>query len=191
MDANTSRIAIGFLLYLSISLGHADSVYVNDSLRVGVRTEPNNNVAPIGVVTTGMQLEVIQRQADYVKIRTQQGLEGWIKDSYVVPEPPAMIKLQQLQKEYDDLHARVGKHADQVKTTETTNKSLSQQIQSLQSENSQLQQALIEEQQRNHKSVSSFLWPVLSYLLICAIGVLLGVIWHRRQAMKRLGGLRV
>jgi SH3 domain protein len=191
MDANTSRIAIGLLLYLIISLGHADSVYVNDSLRVGVRTEPSNSVAPIGVVTTGMQLEVIQRQDDYVKIRTEQGLEGWIKNSYVVPEPPAMIKLQQLQKEYDDLRARVGKHADLIKTTETTNKSLSEQIQSLQSENSQLQQALLEEQQRNRESVGTYLWPILSYLLICVVGVLIGVIWHRRQAMKRLGGLRV
>ena len=191
MDANTSRIAIGFLFYFIISFGHADSVYVKDSLRVGVRTEPSNSVAPIGVVVTGMQLEVLEKRDDYVRIRTDKGLEGWIKDTYVEAEPPAMLKLEQLQKEYDKLRSRVGKHDDMIKTTETTNKSLNQQIDSLKSENTELRDALQEEQQRHRESVTSYLWPILSYIVVGAIGVLIGVVWHRRQAMKRLGGLRV
>ena len=74
MDTNTSRIAIGFLFYLIISLGHADSVYVKDSLRVGVRTEPSNSVAPIGVVVTGMQLEGLERRKDGIPVPSSSWL---------------------------------------------------------------------------------------------------------------------
>lgn len=53
--------------------------YVNDSLRIGVRAEPNTSVAPQNVVITGMQLEVLEREGSYIKIRSDDGVEGWIK----------------------------------------------------------------------------------------------------------------
>lgn len=190
MDGNSTRTAIGLLLLVITSILHADSVYVKDSLRVGVRTEPSNSIAPIGVVLTGMQLEVLERSGGYVKIRTDRGLEGWIKNSYVDTEPPAIIKLKRLQSEYDQLKSRVGKHDDLLKTTETTNKTLNEQIDTLKSSNAELQLALAKEQHTNSQSVSSYFWLALSYIAFCAAGIGIGVTWHRRLAMKRLGGLR-
>ena len=158
---------------------------------MGVRTEPSNSVAPIGVVLTGMQLEVLERNDEYIKIRTNQGLEGWIKTTYVDEDPPAIIRLNQLQQEYDQLRSRVGKHDDMLKSTESTNKSLTQQLDALKTANAELQQALAKEQQRKSESVSSYFWTILASICFAVVGVMIGVVWHRRQAMKRLGGLRV
>lgn len=186
-----SRIITGCLLYFLMSVVHAESVYVKDTLRVGVRTEPSNSVAPIGVVLTGMQLKILETRDDYVKIRTEEGLEGWIKHTYVDKEPPAMIKLQQLQKEHAQLLARVGKHDGMLTTVETTNKSLTQQNDALKRTNTELKLALTKEQQRNSQSVSSYFALIFAYLGVFVLGLIIGIIWHRRQAMKRLGGLRV
>ena len=70
-------VLVAFLM-LSIPLAGAETVYVTDNLRIGVRPEPDNNAPPVGVVISGMKLEVLKRSDDYVKIRSSEGVEGWI-----------------------------------------------------------------------------------------------------------------
>lgn len=191
MEANISRTIIGCLLFIVMNLLHAESVYVKDTLRVGVRTEPNNSIAPIGVVLTGMQLDVLERRDDYIKIRTDKGLQGWIKETYVEAEPPAMLRLEQLQKEYDQLRARTGKHDEMIKSTAATNKTLGQQVDELNRTNAELKLKLKQEKNRNRDSVGSYFWSVLTYLGVFLLGIGGGLLWYRRHTMKRLGGLRV
>ena len=79
------KLLIIFCLFSGISLNvFAESVYVSDNLRVGVRPEPDNGYAPVGVVTTGMKLDVLERKEGYLKVRTDTDLVGWIKDIYVI-----------------------------------------------------------------------------------------------------------
>ena len=69
-----SNIILLFALLLGFSsLLQAQDVYVKDTLRVGVRAEPGNHLAPFSVVTTGMKLSVLEQQGDFVKIETEQG----------------------------------------------------------------------------------------------------------------------
>lgn len=191
MDDLTSRIAITFIfLILSVTV-HAETVYVQDSLRIGVRTEPGNNATPIGVVVTGMRLDVLERNNDYVKIRTEKGLEGWIKESYVAKDVPAVIQLEELQKEYNQFKSRVGKHDELLKSSESANRSLSTELDEQKNQNEELQREVVRLKQVQSQSAGSYVWLVLSYVLIAVLGVAAGIAWHRRQAMKRLGGLRV
>jgi SH3 domain protein len=191
MDDLISRIAITFtFLVLSVSV-LAETVYVQDSLRIGVRTEPGNNATPIGVVVTGMRLDVLDRNNDYVKIRTEKGLEGWIKESYVAKDVPAIIQLEELQKEYSQFKSRVGKHDELLKSSEIANKSLSTELEELKTSNAELQRELVSVKATHSQSAGPYVWLILSYVLIAVLGVAAGIAWHRRQAMKRLGGLRV
>ena len=188
-------IISGSLLLLLSSLSLAETAYVSDNLRVGVRPEPENT-APVGVVTSGMKLEVLDRDGAYIKIRSENGQQGWIKDIYVVSEPPAIIQLEQLK-------VRGGKVQAQLKTLEENNnvlqqanQSLSEKIEELEEQRNryQLERA---KQQANHLSGGeaedhfSWLWWILAIIVLASIGFVSGINWYRQHVMKRLGGLRV
>ncbi len=185
------------LLYLILLLlpvqAFAQTVYVNDTLRVGVRPEPNNEVGPVSVVVTGMKLEVLERSDAYLKIRTDKGVEGWIKDIYVTNDLPAQLKLAKLAKEHEKLLAQIGNQDDLVKTAEINNVSLLKEVDTLKKSNTGLRLRVLKAEKTGdgaELSVTILLYALLFIVLVIA-GFALGVLWYRGQAMKRLGGLRV
>ena len=93
----------GSTVLLFSTVLQAETAYVTDTLRVGIRPAPDNQTAPIGVVKTGMQFKVLETIDGFVRIKTDSDLEGWIRDSYVVKDPPAMIKLEALQQQQGTL----------------------------------------------------------------------------------------
>jgi len=171
----------------------AESVYVNDILRVGVRPQPNNDIGPVSVVITGMKLEVLERSDAYLKIRTDKGVEGWIKDIYVSNKLPAQLELARLNKQHVKLLAEAAGKDELVRKTELANASLGEEVDTLKKANTDLRQQLLKAQESFKSEDSS--WPIILYLILfVAMAVVmfaLGVAWHRNQAMKRLGGLRV
>ena len=188
-----TRILTVLLFCLSLPLNVlADTVYVNDQLRVGVRTEPSNSVAPIGVVTTGMQLDVLERRAGFIRIRTVQGMEGWISESYVTDDKPAALIVEELQEQNRKLGEMTTQKDKLIKTAESATAKLGKENTELQDRNEQLRLQLLEARQAaTEPEVSPYTWSVILALLMGVAGFGVGVLWHRRQAMRRLGGLRV
>jgi SH3 domain protein len=173
----------------------AEQVYINDTLRVGVRPSPSSSSAPIAVVTTGMRLQVVDRVDGYLKIRGDDDIEGWIKDIYVVADAPSVIKLHQLQKKYAVAMDKV-KHlqSDLQVATEAT-QMLSEQLESQKMDTSKLQQELARKVglQRLEETQHSLMWWIGLFVIpiLCFAGFYSGIVWYRNQTMKRLGGLRV
>ena len=168
----------------------AKSVYVNDQLRVGVRPEPSQVVAPIGVVLTGMKLEVLAKKDIFIKIRTKDGLEGWIKNIYVTDKTPAILRLKDMNRKYQE----VQKQLDDIEKTraalEEANSILNDKIDTLKVQRAELQRNQAIQIVSSVKSATSgmqIVWLVISLIL----GLALGYFWHRHQSMKRLGGLRI
>lgn len=187
------RITTLILLAWSIPfVSHAETVYVNDSLRVGVRSEPNNSVAPHGVVVTGMQLEVLEHTGGYIRIRSASGVEGWIRDAYVSPDKPAKLKLAALQAEQAKLTAQLASQDKQLKDENTRATAMSTELEKLKTTNRELQSRLAATStaKASDKTIGYILYA--AWLALLGIGgFIAGVVWHRKQAMKRLGGLRV
>lgn len=193
------RILRQFLLF-SLILGlplwaAAEQVYINDTLRVGVRPVPSSSAAPIAVVTTGMRLQVIDRVDGYLKIRGDDDIEGWIKDIYVVAEAPSVIKLQELKKKYALVQKKV-KHlqTDLQVATEAT-RMLSEQLKAQKADTSRLQVELARKMgvQRLEEAQHSLIWWIGLFIIpiLGFAGFYGGIAWYRTQTMKRLGGLRV
>lgn len=184
------RIATFTLLLWSIPLlSLAETVYVSDNLRVGVRSAPNNNIAPHGVVITGMRLEILKHAGRYIKIRNDKGVEGWIKDTYVTPDKPAKLLLQALQAEQAKLRAQLSQQRNTIKDATSKAAAMSVEVASLKTANSELQSHLrsaMSDTGRN-KTVGYVLYAAWLVMLGVA-GFVVGVIWQRKQAMKRLGG---
>ncbi len=185
-------IASIFVLGLvSNTLSHAQEVYVKDSLRVGVRTEPGNKLSPVSVVTTGMKLTVLESSGNYIKIKSANNIVGWVKKTYISPEPPARIHLQQLQEKHQKLQSDLAKQTKVARAAELNARSLGEEISQLKRTNAELRIQLDDQHSENMVSGLSYVWKFGLFLLFCIIGFVGGLIWHRSYAMKRLGGLRV
>ncbi len=183
----------GLGLFLLSSIVQAKMIYVNDNLRVGVRAEPSSQIAPFSVVVTGMRLEVLEQRSGYMKIRTNKGEVGWVKDVYVSEQPPAVMRIEKLKARYQDLQQQMQAQEETIKILETANLSLNNQIDSLKKDRSrwQLQKARSDYLQQGAVNGRFWWWISLAGLLLVAAAFTSGMLWHRQQAMKRLGGLRV
>jgi SH3 domain protein len=186
-----------FLPVLLLSLfsvpaqAETDFVYINDVLRVGVRPEPDSRVTPIGVVVTGMKLEVLDRRENYVQIRTDKGLTGWIKGIYVTQEPPAVIQLKQLKDGQKDANEKLDELQQNLKVLQEANNTLNEQVDQLKSERSELQMRLAQNtsgQQQNHHF---WIWWLIGLCGVAVAAFTGGIAWHRQETSRRLGGLRL
>ena len=190
---NTLRISSLTLLVWSIPvLSLAETVYVSDNLRVGVRAEPNNSIAPHGVVITGMSLEVLERSNGFIKIRNASGVEGWIKDSYTSAEKPAKLELTAVQAEQAKLQTQLATQDKLLRDANAKSEALTAKLKTLTTANSELRQQLAETKQGETAQASRiYIGYLVLLLVLVGGGFVAGVVWHRQQAMKRLGGLRV
>ncbi len=182
--------AIFYLVLLGLCTNSfAESVFVNDQLRVGVRPEPSQLAAPVGVVLTGMKLDVLERRGHFIKIRTDKGLEGWIKDIYVAKKTPAILRVKDLENQQKKAQQELSAMVDTKKALEEANSILNDRIDKLKTQRAELQ--------RNQATqiISSVKPSDILLIILLIVGVIVGFIsgylWHRHQSMKRLGGLRI
>jgi uncharacterized protein YgiM (DUF1202 family) len=187
------RITTLIVLLWSIPLlASAETVYVSDNLRVGVRAEPDNSVAPHGVVITGMRLAVLDHANGFIKIRNESGVEGWIKDVYVTPDKPAKLELADLQAAQAKLQAQLAQQDKLLQDSKAKATAMTQELATLKTENNKLQTRLTAAttDKASNQTVGYILYVV--WLVMLGVGgFVAGIVWHRKQAMKRLGGLRV
>ena len=177
-------------LILSNFVSAAEYIYISDNLRVGVRTEPAVSTPSISVVSTGMRLKVEARTEGYIKITTDKGITGWIKDIYATKEAPAIIQLNNFRAKYDKLAKERGKDLEVSAKLKKANKALNEQINELKLERREWENERINLLAGQNEGSSWYYWlaGIVILLLCCFIA---GALWYRTQAMKRLGGLRV
>lgn len=179
------------LLFLSCftSVTAAEYVYISDNLRVGVRAEPESGIPPISVVFTGMRLEVHEKAEGYVKITTDKGVTGWIKDIYVTKKAPAIIQLNAFRVKYDKLKKELSAGNDSAAILEKANLSLNSQLEEMKAERREWSTERAKLMASQYKE-SSWLWFV-AILILIVVSFVAGIYWYKTHVMKRLGGLRV
>ena len=180
---------LGTVVFVSAGAVRAETAYVSDTLRVGVRPAPDSHAAPTGVIKTGMRLEMLESRNGYVRVKTKEGLEGWVKDTYIVKEPPAMITLQALQQRQGKLEGKHKTLEENNQVLQEANRVLNQRLDQLSAERAQWQLAQARATLGNKKA--SWIWWLLGILMIAGAGFYSGISWYRHTVMKRLGGLRV
>lgn len=164
-------------------------VYISDNLRVGVRKDPVSNIPPISVVFTGMRLQVLDRKDAYIKISTDEGVTGWIKDIYVTNEAPAIIQLNAFKEKYAKLEKEISQGSNTVSVLEKANQALSEKLDELKTERREWKRERADLLASQYEE-SSWWWVIM--MLILVIGSFLGgIFWYKYYVMKRLGGLRV
>lgn len=186
---NHLLILSSLMFFVVNTVNAADYIYISDNLRVGVRTEPVSGVPPIGVVFTGMRLEVHEKLDGYVKITTDKGLVGWIKDIYVTKKAPAIIQLNNFKLKHEKLKKELTQNVETATLHEKANLALNEEVNELKTERREWakERATIMASQYEE---SSWFWVVLVLVLII-LSFVAGIFWYKNHVMKRLGGLRV
>ncbi len=189
------RGALVAVAWLAMTAAAAETLYVTDTLRVGVRPEPSARVAPTHVITTGAALEVLDRQDGFLRIRTPEGVEGWIKAVYAAGSPPARQQLAALRERHAALETRFKELEASLQAAQDGNRTLAQEVERLQAENLELRLELARSQgsgrvPRGAGPQRSFLAiPAVVAAVVAAFG--LGYFWHHWRTRRFLGGHRL
>lgn len=187
-----SNLFLGLLLIFA-GTAAAEVVYVHDYLRLGVRANPDPAESSIAVVATGDALTVLAREGDYIKIRTEEGTEGWVSKNYVSDEAPARILLEQLRGEYAQKEAQSMELSKALAEITGSRDVMEKRITELMAENSSLQQEINTLTGRSDSLIQQYAWAIRIALVIMLFlaGFYLGAGWYMRRVRRRFGGMEI
>lgn len=96
------KIIVLLTLFVSLtSLASAEKRYVTDRILLGIHVEADETSTLIKSVPSGTELEVIDTAEGFVKIKLEDGTEGWVSTGFVMEQPPATRKYDVLAHEYE------------------------------------------------------------------------------------------
>jgi SH3 domain protein len=122
----------------------AKTVWLSDILYVNVRTGPGNEYRSLKAIKSDTRMEVLEEpeDSDYMRIRTEDGLEGWVPKRYTLDEPTGRIQAanvtaeknqlqlqyETLDQKYKDLLADKGDVSGELESLRTNNASLTKEL---------------------------------------------------------------
>ena len=103
------RALLGILICLCANQALADTRYVSDHIFTFIHNGPGTQYRILGSVKAGEPLEVkaVNSEAGFTQVVDGRGREGWIKNSERQGEISLRERLPQVEKERDELKARL------------------------------------------------------------------------------------
>lgn len=131
---------------LSAGTAVAAPAWVSDEFEITLRSGPSTSNAIQLMVKSGMQLEVIARDAEsgYSQVRTPGGTEGWVLTRYLMNEPSAREQLETLTGQLTNANTRGTSLDSQLAAVKNEYNSANRQIATLQREKTELESELAE-----------------------------------------------
>jgi len=171
----------------------AETVYVSDNLRVGVRPSPDSSIAPINVVTSGMHLTVIESEGSYIKIKTETGITGWVKEVYMTKDVPVREKYKELNIKYEKQADIISNLNESIEILTKIKTALITDLDKQRTEKSELdlklarilEERYVDDLRTNQGSI------IIISIVIFVLAFIIGMLWYRYLVTRRLGGLRL
>lgn len=113
------------LLLLGVSFSSAWAAYITDQIPVTLRRGPGNEYKILKSLTSPANIEILEENDNYFKVRAADGTEGYILKQYVTRQEPSAVVAARLQREQTALRKKVADLKQQ-----------NQDLQALQAENS-------------------------------------------------------
>jgi SH3 domain protein len=122
----------------------SESVWVSDEFEVTLRTGPSTGNAIDIMVSSGTELEALERDADtgYTRVQTSGGTEGWVRTRYLMVEPSAREQLQTLTGQLTDASSRGSSLNNQLAAIRSEYDTAERRIEELERDKTELQQEL-------------------------------------------------
>jgi SH3 domain protein len=182
MPRRLASLALPALACLLAVPAGARQSWVKGEVLLNIRTGPGAEHRPVGAITTGDPVTVLEQGEGWTRVKSEKAGEGWIPSGFLQEEPPAVVLLQQVETEASELRRRVEELAAEAERlraekaeNETRAAEQAREIERLSQENASLQADVI--------------WPVLAVgASILLSGGLIGA-WVRgggRRAANRV-----
>lgn len=111
----------------------AQKLFVSDKLVLNVYAEPDQSSARVETIQTGDVVEELERSGTLVRVRLNDGREGWVGASYLTSDEPAILRLRELQRQQPNPMPRVDKASvDEIARLKKDNTTLRGQVSELQ-----------------------------------------------------------
>ncbi|MBC8432708.1 MAG: TIGR04211 family SH3 domain-containing protein [Desulfobacterales bacterium] len=106
-----SNLIFLFLL-LTIPVGfvvaaHADTQYVSDMLVLTIRDNPDKDANILGNLKTADPVEILEAGDRFMRIRTKEGLEGWVQKNFITADKPKAIIIKEMKNEISQLKSKL------------------------------------------------------------------------------------
>lgn len=192
--------AIALLLMLGVfSAAQAETVYVAERLRIGLRADMEETSPVVKSVETGAPLEVVERLEKLVRVRDPQGTEGWIESRYLTPDPPARSQLAKLQEDLARSRAQATEAQAQLKKAQSALVEQADKIKELEKTASDrplpvppapvvVKAPPVIPTAAHDGFHFSYPWLGFSFAML-GVGFAAGVRWLRESIRKRSGGM--
>jgi SH3 domain protein len=166
VPGSPALLSLFIVVFILVHNAYADTRYVSGILVVSVKEAAERAGKSIATVKTGDQVEVLEENGRFTKVRTKDNIEGWISSSLLQAEAPNLDTIARLKEEIAGLKKK-NETASQTDAQADSNldqaqkKGLMQSLEALKSENRRLlednQKMLrtIQEQQHPDQALSA------------------------------------
>jgi len=173
-----------------------ETVYVTDELRLGLYDGEQTTGRPFQTLLSGAKLIILERALMTVRVRTEDGVEGWVKTAYLVESEPARRKVAALERanstmsgQLNSVKSAAAEHSARIQTLEADLADAQQNITEL-PELKQRNAELVSELEAAGTSVA-VRWLFVAAIITFVIGCLAGYLWLDRRVRRQFGGLKV
>lgn len=133
----------------------ADTRYVSDELIISVRDGQNQDDNVLGHIRTGTAVDVLEEKGRYLRIKTEDGLEGWVQAQYIISEKPNARIIEDLRNEINEQNAISDKLLAKKVIYETRIRDLEQEVNINQKNTEKAKSELIELNKKYKKLLSN------------------------------------
>lgn len=170
-------ISLSLLMALSVSLQAQEAAHIADDVYVFTHGGPSNQYRINGRVNSGEPVTILDRQNDYIQIRTESGSVSWVPGQFVASGESKLSQLPALEEALATSQARIAEQDQeiarlnqQINQTSGRNQEFTEQVSHLERQIIQLESEIANMDQSN-------LMRWLTYGGMVALGgVILGLI---------------
>lgn len=195
------RLATALIAVLSITMipaAGADTAYVTDQLRLGFHRAPDTSDRPFRMLLSGEQVEILERNRFYARIRASDGTEGWVKAGFLMSDKPAVLRVAEVEAKQAGLDEELAKIAEertatgqQIARLEEDVQAARGELQTVRSENSKLKEENEAFQRKFATPSVPLTWTLGGALFALLAGFIFGLMFVDYRSRKRHGGIRV
>lgn len=116
---------VGICLFLSTTVVLAETkYYINDSMKITMRTGPATDRKIIALLNVGQEVEILKAENEWTLVRLTNGKEGWVISRFLTDQTPDSIQLEALRKNHSILQTKAESLMEENQALKAENKKL-------------------------------------------------------------------
>ena len=125
MKSYVKTLVMGIcLFFLSAAVLAETKYYINDNMKITMRTGPATDRKIIALLNIGQEVEILKSENDWTMVRLLNGKEGWVISRFLTDQTPDSIQLEVLKGNQSALQTKVASLMEENKALKDENKKL-------------------------------------------------------------------